>query len=292
MPLFPSSTIQSVSNQPVQTGAYLEMMRIFPIYPRRVFLQWVLRHPTLGVTYEFTISRSGSAEGPWEVLTTPPINDFYYVDMDFPSNPLTGTPDLMSMTRTAYYTIAAQPITGGDIISITKKIEPWLDRRREGIHRKLVRDAMISLKRVVGTEMAALKKRKWGDKCTLCISSMGISVDPYCPECYGTTFQGGYWDPVYGWAQLFTSPISVQTALQGETERKQTRLLMSNIPQMDKNDLIVFLRTNRYFQVAEVTPTQIHNVDVHQELIVTELSSTSAEYDLQVDPWRDPCWWV
>jgi len=292
MPLFPSSTIQSVSNQPLQAGTYLEMMRIFPMFPQRVFLQWVLRNPTLGITYEFTVDRSGSAEGPWETITTPPIYDFYYVDMAFPSNTVTGTPDLMSMTRSVYYRITAQPSAGGDTVSIIKKIEPWLDRRREGIHRKLVRDAMISLKRVIGTEIAALKRKKWGTKCTLCLSSMGISVNPYCPQCYGTTFQGGYWTPVYGWAQLFTTPISIQTALQGESERKQTRLLMAHIPQMDKEDLIVFLRTNKYFQVDEVTPTQIHNVDVHQELIVSELSPTSAEYDLKVDPWREPCWWV
>jgi hypothetical protein len=67
---------------------------------------------------------------------------------------------------------------------------------------------------------------------------------------------------------------------------------MANIPQMDKEDFIVFLRSNRRFRVLEITPTQIHNVDVHQELMVTELSTDSAEYNINVDPWREACWWV
>jgi hypothetical protein len=292
MPLFPSSVIQSVSNPPLLTSTYIEVMRVFPMFPRRVFLQWVFRNPTVGETYRFTVDRAGSAEGPWETLTVPPIYDFYYVDMDFPANPIVGEPDLMSMSRVVYYRITATPFLGGTSVSVIKKMEPWLDRRREGIHRKLVRDAMIALQRVVGTEIAAVKKLKWGTRCSLCLTNAGTSVDPYCPECYGTSFTGGYWTPVYGWAQMFTAPISVQSALQGETEIRQTRILMANVPQMDKEDLLVFLRSNKRFRVLEVTPTQIHNVDVHQELVVSELSPSSAEYNINVDPWRAPCWWV
>jgi hypothetical protein len=252
-----------------------------------------MRNPVEGTTYQFQVERSGSAEGPWEALLVTPTQDFYFVDMDYPSNPITGEPDLMSMARVVYYRITAQGILGGTSYSVTKKMEPWLDRRREGIHRKLVRDAMISLQRVVGTEIAALKRKKWGTPCSLCLSSTThMSTNPYCPECFGTSYSGGYWTPVYGWAQLYTSPISVQSALQGEVEVRQTRIIMANIPQMDKEDLVVFLRSDRRFRVLEVVPTQIHNVDVHQELTASQLSPTSAEYSLNVDPWRAPCWWV
>lgn len=262
------------------------------MFPRRVFLQWVLRNPVAGVSYQFTVERSGSAEGEWEMLTSPPTQEFYYADMDFPANPILGEPDLLSMSRVVYYRVTASPLLGGDSVFVVKKVEPWLDRRREGIHRKLVRDAMIALKRVVGTEIAAMKKRRWGSRCTLCLTKSGMSIDPYCPECYGTGITGGYWEPVYGWAQMFTAPISVQSALQGETEMRQTRVLMANIPQMDKEDFLVFLRSNKRFRVLEVTPTQIHNVDVHQELVVSELSPDSSEYNIGVDPWREACWWV
>jgi len=294
MPLLPSSTIQAVSDPPLGiTTPYIEVTRIYPMYPRRVFLQWVMRNPVEGTTYQFQVERSGSAEGPWEALLVTPTQDFYFVDMDYPSNPITGEPDLMSMARVVYYRITAQGILGGTSYSVTKKMEPWLDRRREGIHRKLVRDAMISLQRVVGTEIAALKRKKWGTPCSLCLSSTThMSTNPYCPECFGTSYSGGYWTPVYGWAQLYTSPISVQSALQGEVEVRQTRIIMANIPQMDKEDLVVFLRSDRRFRVLEVVPTQIHNVDVHQELTASQLSPTSAEYSLNVDPWRAPCWWV
>jgi len=292
MPLYPSSVIQSVSNPPLRTDAYVEITRMFPMFPRRVFVQWVLRNPVAGEAYQFTVERSGSAAGPWEMLTTNPTNEFYYADTNFPANPLEGEPDLMSISRVVYYRVTAIPHGSSDTLTLIKKVEPWLDRRREGIHRKLVRDAMISLQRVVGTEMAALKKKRWGHRCSLCLSKSGMSVDPYCPECYGTGITDGFWAPVYGWAQLFTAPISVQSALQGETEMRQTRVLMANVPQMNEEDFLVFLRSNRRFRVLEVTPTQIHNVDVHQELIVSELSPDSTEYNIGVDPWRESCWWV
>ena len=300
MTQYPTSVVQSVQRPPIKTSnvPYLEVTRTFPMWPRRVIVQWVLRNPGSAMGFNFNVYRAGAPEGPWELLTETALEDiFFYVDDAFEADFLAGTPDLLAMSRSVYYKVTAQlattpPAPDAPIYSVTKDADPWLDQRRLGIQRKLVRDAMISLKRVVGTEVALLKRRYWGTKCPNCLTATGMSARANCSTCYGTSFTGGYWDPVYSYAQLFSNPVTATLAIQGEKETRKTQALTANVPMLEKNDIVVFLRSNKRFIIEQKNATQIHNVEVHQELVVSELAPGSIEYAIAVDPWREPCWWV
>jgi hypothetical protein len=289
----PLSMRQSVRQSPIKTDniPYLEVTKIFPLWPKRVFIQWVLRNPEINPSYNFNIFRSGSPEGPWTNISGNLVDEYFFVDEDFPAPNDQTDPGLFSMKTVIYYKITAQAVIGGEVYSVIKSMEPWLDHRRVGIHRKLVRDALIALKKIVGTEIAVLQRRKWGEKCSQCVTTTGQSSRASCPICYGTTFVGGYWNPVYGYARLFSTPVNIQTAPQGEVEIHRTQITMSNFPEVYKRDIIVFIRNNRRFTVLESNETCIHNVGVHQELTVSELNPSSVEHKINVDPWREPCWW-
>lgn len=264
----------------------VDITRTYAMWPRRVFLQWLVRDPSPNTSYVFNVYRSGSSEGDWEPIGVNLINDYFFVDEEFGG---AEKPDLYSMSRTLYYKITVAGSDGSSGV-IEKKMEPWNDRRHAGIHRKLVRDAYIALKVAMGTEVAILKRLHWGTLCS-CLSSTGQPTVAHCPLCYGTTFVGGYWNPVYTYAFLGSRPVSVQVALQGHVETKQTTAIMPYVPQVEYEDVIVFLRSGKRYTIKEVNPTQIHNVDVHQELVVSELATSSVEYNIPVGPWLDPCWW-
>jgi hypothetical protein len=260
------------------------------MYPRRVFVQWVIRNPGATPDFTYQVYRSGSSEGEWEHIGVDLANTYYYVDEDFPAPEDQEAPGLFSMQRVLYYKITAVKSGDPTVYEVTKKMEPWLDARRAGMHRKFVRDALVALKKVIGTEVAILKRLRWGEQCS-CVASTGQPTRSNCPECFGTSFVGGYWEPVYGYAQLGSQPVSVTTALQGKVERREVTIMMSNVPQVESDDILVFIRSDRRFQVKHVNPTQVHNVDVHQEVIASELSPSSSEFNIPVNPWIEPCWW-
>jgi hypothetical protein len=80
--------------------------------------------------------------------------------------------------------------------------------------------------------------------------------------------------------------------LEGQVDVRQRQVIMANVPHMDVDDIVIFLRSGKRFVVKSVLPTTIQDTDVHQELVVSEITPGSVEYEINVDPWREPCWWI
>ncbi len=289
----PTSQTYKVEESPPRTsGLRVTITQTEAFYPRQIYIQWVLRNTVRDDTFTFNLYRSGSAEGPWENIGEDLVDTYNFIDDDFPSDYSKTSASLFSINRALYYKLEVTSGTAQTAETI-KKLEPGLDRRRRGIHRKLVRDAGIYFKKVMGTEVAVFKRRWWGETCTECRSSTGQSTTARCGSCYGTGIKLGYWEPVFGWAQRKPTSIegaSAATDTAGTQETNRIMVYMHRIPQVQDRDVLVFLRDDRRYIIESVTPTQIHSVDVHQEVLVSELARSSVEYLLLADPWRDPPW--
>jgi hypothetical protein len=283
----PLSTVYGKQESPLKgSNARLEITRCIPAWPRKVYIQWNIRNPISTPSYTFKVERSGGHDGPWELLAEDLVDTYFYVD-DAILSPHDGSSmDAMSLERKPYYRITATP---GDLEAIGDTW-PALDHRRQGIHYKLTRDAMRYLKVGTGTEVAIFKRRRWGEKCPICLTSTGQSTRAHCSTCFGTTFVGGYWNPVYTYAQRRPSPIQIQTVPQGDVESNVLQVLMPHIPIVDVLDVMVFLRDNSRYEVKSSTPTLIHSLTVHQELVVSELARSAREYGLKADNWHAPPW--
>jgi hypothetical protein len=195
----------------------------------------------------------------------------------------------MSIQRAHYYKVTVLHTVDGASEAISH-IEAALDKRRQGILRKLRRDAYIMLKKGNGTEVAILKRKWWGESCD-CRTLTGQVTRAHCKKCNGTGIVTGYWSPVYTYASHAATPTQVRTAPQGNVEINTMRILLPDIPEVSRYDVLVYIRDNRRFMIEEVVATAIHSVTVHQEMEVSELAKTAREFDLLVDPWRQPAWY-
>lgn len=266
----------------------IELTRVTPLWPRKAYIQWVLRNPEFASGYLFDIYRSGSAEGPWETVVKGLTDTFYYLDEGYGAAHDRTTPDLMSLVRVMVYRVDVRRVT--DILArADKAVEISPDRRRRGIQRKLARDARVSLKKGSGTLMAVFKRRWWGEPCA-CRALTGQSTKAHCATCHGTGIVTGYWNPVYSYGQRTATPSNAQIGVQGQIDINRLRVLMPDVPQVAPLDVLVFVQDNRRFMVENLVNTEIHTMVVHQEIDVTELARTATEYNLQADPWRDPKW--
>jgi hypothetical protein len=223
------------------------------------------------------------------VLTTAPIVDtYYYLDDSFPSAENSSTVTQYSMRREPYYKVTVTHLTDGTAETIGK-LEAAADRRRRGIIHKLRRDAHVALRNGNGTEVAVLKRKWFGEPCS-CRSAAGPITRSHCGICHGTGVVAGYWSPVYGFASRSAASVEVRTDVEGKTERHVLRAITEYIPEIIPQDILVFLRDNKRYIVIEVTPTEIQTVNVHQELVLSELSRASVEYGVTADKWNEPPW--
>ena len=274
-----------------KADARLVIRRVVPEYPKRVYLQWDLINPVPG-SHHFDIYRAGSSAGPWEEVATHLPDTFLFVDESF-EYPLSDTrvnANLFALSRRFYYRVVATPPSPYATFEDIQETEGALDQRRRGLRKKLVRDARLYLKKVGGTEVAFFKRRTWGDRCPHCVDATGQITRAHCAYCYGTGFLEGYWTPVYGYAQRRTSPIQAKPGPQGIIEINRIEIIAPDLPLLEANDVLVFLRDDTRFNVESVLQTQIHSVTVHQELSVSELARSSREYNLKADNWHDPQW--
>lgn len=288
----PQSETYGKQDSPPKTSSVirLEITRISNLWPRKIFIQWTLRNPPAALGYTFNVYRSGGPEGPWEKLTDDLVDTFYFLDDKFPAPQDRTQVGHVQMRMSNYYKVTVRYLTGPET-EATHSVDGAPDHRRAGIIRKLMRDAYLSLRKGNGTEVAILKRMWYGDPCPICRSSTGQTVRAHCATCNGTGIVKGYWNPVYTFARRTETPQDTHVASQGKVESNRLMAHLPYFPEVEVEDILVFLRDNRRYIIEQVSLTSIHAVTVHQECSISELSRTSREYSMKVDPWHDPEWY-
>ena len=288
----PAPLSQSYGKQksPHRKGDFrIDITRSIGLWPRKVFLQWMLRNPSSATGYTFQVYQSGSPNGPWAQVATDLEDTFFYLDDSFTAEDDRSTAGLFSIRRALYYKVVVTHAIDGTA-EVVEQLEAGVDRRRAGIVRKLRRDAHVALKKGSGTEVAILKRKWWGEPCPKCLSATKQSTRSHCFTCYGTGIEAGYWDPVYGFATRSAAPVDTITSPGGVTKIHPLQVKMEYIPEVMPRDILVFLRDNKRYMIDRVLSTEIHTQTVHQELSVSELAYSAVEFNITADRWHTEPW--
>lgn len=139
------------------------------------------------------------------------------------------------------------------------------------------------LRRYTGRITSYLPVRTQGKRCPQCFDEKKRrSNSSACVECYGTTFQGGFYSPINVFIDFNPSPNVIQISSFGKMEENQTAVFMGNYPLAKPNDLLVE-QTNRRWRVVQVNGVAEKRYIVQQHLQVQEIDRSDAEYLLPVD---------
>lgn len=293
MPVPQSETYLKQGSPPKTSSSLkLEVTRVSCLWPRKIFIQWVLRNPPAATGFTFNVYRSANPTGPWEKMTNDLVDTFFYLDDNFLAPQDRTTVGLVQMRMSRYYKVTARYLTEPEI-EIIRVVDGSPDHRRAGVIRKLIRDAYVSLRKGNGTEVAVLKRMWYGEPCPLCRSSAGQTVRAHCSTCSGTGIVKGFWEPVYTYARRTVAPVEARAATQGIIETHRITAIMPYFPEVESGDLLIFLRDQKRYQIEQVRTTEVHAVTVHQECDISELARSAGEYLLsaQVDPWHEPKWY-
>lgn len=114
-------------------------------------------------------------------------------------------------------------------------------------HKEILRQKYISLNLFVGRKLFLIKRRTWGTHCSLCWDDVLFRAkDAYCPECYGTGWTLGYFNPVPFLGMISPSPSRNQIMMFGEWSPSDVLLEMLNYPPLVPKDVIVDDDGNRW----------------------------------------------
>ena len=221
----------------------------------------------------YDVYRSESPEGPWVKLTNVPITGTQYSD---------ETTKLASKYKHDYYLIQvwqgdvsrgfSEPITHENVLS------PWHFRRKQEINRR----EWIILSRFNGVDTIVLKRvqhGKYGYRCPRCWDPVRrLILDDFCQVCYGTTWQGGYYE---GIRTLF----NYDTIVEGDAPTDEGRVEPATLqawtvayPNLNVNDLVIHVPERRVYRVDVVQNTVMQTVTVRQMCRLTQLPPTCVEY--------------
>lgn len=296
------------------------IVKIQPLYPTRVALQWELEDVSESGAFTFSIERSGAPAGPWTVVQSSLAGVYVGEDpMDDEES------NMLSLSRDIYYRVKAVPPSGlynavySPIVNLdalvqhemlpsepgnperpasiaqlepdpnTRLTERPKDNGEERVRRrlykrKMLRDLYLSLKHLNGVEYALLKRRHFGTRCAACYDPITRTVlASHCLECFGTSWVGGYFDPIYILGRRLVSQVQSQLTQQDKTDINIARIQVLDYPRIDDGDLLVERFHNRRFLVKQRYETSLKTITVHQTLTVSELSRVAVEYKVQVD---------
>ena len=270
--------------------------RTTALFPSAVFIQWDIRSDESGAFF-VDVARAQGPDGPWESIATALRNAYNFVDNRFnlpPAQPHSFGREpvsLFSLARNIYYQITVTPPSGiaNAFISEPTPVEPGLDRRTRLLKRKILHDQAVGYKRLNGIPLVVLKRRRWGDRCTVCYDPvLKESTQEHCPACYGTAFLGGYWAPTVIRGRREAAAVETQVTAHGDSDVKLDDFNVLDYPLIEYKDIIVDLVRNDRYQVQRVHRTELKSVTVHQKVTTSMLGRNSIEYKLLVDPTAVP----
>ena len=268
----------------------VEITRTTPIYrspeSTGVFIQWVVKHPPVSGVGAARLERSGSPEGPFE-LVVDNINTYHYFDKfrDTPAPGLGLTREnlnFLSLAREVYYRLTVLGADGSSA-RVVREVGDELPKRQSLLKRKIQRDIRVGFK-FNGVPIAVLKRKHWGIRCVDCFDLLTKRVTTSkCNTCFGTGFEGGYYEPVRISGRISVKNVQTDITVQGKADINQTQLTMLDFPILEDDDIVVHLNTNQRYIVKHVTRTELRTVPVHQKILLSELERSSVEYRLIVN---------
>lgn len=220
--------------------------------------------------FEFTILRSESSSGPWDQLTPPFEDQYYFRDV---------SPPKMHKWRTLFYLLRIRDkLTDEtqDVGPTSQTAEPDL------IALEINRQEDLLFREFVGRRCWLFPVRTFGAYCICYDRVSSRRTKSGCLNCYDTGFLGGFMSPIQCYVQFDPSgQQATPTPFREKQDNKTTARLIS-FPQVKPKDILIEVENTRW-RVDSVTSTQRLRAVVHQELTLKEIDKGDTEFKLPIN---------
>jgi len=153
--------------------------------------------------------------------------------------------------------------------------------RTDRIASEIQRREYLLLSKFAGVKAYYFRKRNYGMRCHRCWNPTQEKVmDDHCKVCYGTSWEGGYFDPTPVFIQFGTTPSTKNRGYHGIVESNSIEAWTISVPEIRSEDIIIRTGDFCMYRVLASAPTELQTRAVKQNLSLGQLSKTDIENDL------------
>lgn len=259
----------SYSSHSQTETSYLKVS-VFPIFYKQTVVEWDI--PSEWGACKFDVLRSETEVGPWNKVTEEPTAQYYFKDRSNPE---------VSKFNTYFYIVECILPSGQRIIS---PVTTWEAKRHSFVEiraREITRRETLLLTKFVGVKTIFFRRKRFGQRCSTCWdpTSESVTLD-HCPDCLGTSFEGGYFGGYETLLQYDPTPSAVEFSYQGKVERNAITAWTTSRPTIESLDLVLRVPDLRLYRVGEKQTTELQTVQVRQILQLVELAKDRVEYQV------------
>ena len=245
---------------------------IYPSWYKQIGLEWQVP-PEFG-NCVFNVYFSPTEAGPFEKLNLTPITGTFFAD--------TTTQEYSKFERGWYIVEAILLDNNG--MQLRSKPATWDYTQTDWVKLRSIeiqRREYILLERFVGVKSYLFRRKTYGKRCTSCWNSTIEQVtNDHCPVCIGTSFEGGYFDPVSLRVQYETTPSEKTRVYYGKLESNQIGGWTISMPVVNSDDIIVREGDWAMYRVDRAIGTELQINTVRQIMTLTQLAKNDVEYQL------------
>jgi len=222
----------------------------------------------------FNVYFGQTQDGPWIKLNTVPLQTNFMTETESQE---------YSKFEKGYYVVEAILKDKGSAIlrSFPTSWNPAQSNFVAIRAREINRREYILLNKFIGIRSFLFRRRTYGRRCPECWDfKLEKVMKDHCPKCLGTSFEGGYFDPIPLLLQYDPSPNNLQKNYQGIVETNQLTAWTIAVPEIRLGDIIIRLGDWNLYLCEAMNPTELQGNTVKQTVVLTQLSKKSVEYKL------------
>lgn len=186
-----------------------------------------------------------------------------------------------SLNRTEDYVVEAILPNGQKFRSFSISLKNKRRHHVEIAASEIQRREYLLLTKFTGVKSYLFKTKYFGNRCPRCWNASQEKVmDDKCTVCYGTSWEGGYWDPIPIFVQYEPNPQNRIPTYFGQLEPNQIGAWTISVPDINPTDIIIRSGDWNVFNVIKNTSTELQTTPVRQMLTLTQLSRNDIENEL------------
>lgn len=254
---------------------YLMDVKFMPDWYKYLTLEWTVPEEWRSYNPKFMVYQSESESGPFRIISGEPFSENRFVAYDT---------DVTAKFRNEFWVVQAV-LDNGDIYKTPPmSVHTRLPKFQYLRFMDIIRRERILLDKFTGVESVIFRRREYGQRCSHCWNAHDEKMtDDNCPVCYGTSYEGGYYDGIYTKIQYDSSTDRRQYTYFGRFEPNQIAAWTVGYPTMSIRDIVIRLSDFHIFRVEALQNTEMLTMPLRQIMQLTELPVINVEYGLLKD---------
>jgi hypothetical protein len=247
-------------------------VKVYPQWMKAVTVEWSV--PASWGTVLFNVYFSAAQDVEYKKLNATPLTGTYFTDT---------TSQEYSLFNHGFYVVEAI-LQDKNNIAIRSNPETWHPHQRDWVTLRSIeiqRREYWLLSRFAGIQSYLFRRRNYGRRCTTCWNPVTEQVTrDNCPNCLGTSFEGGYFDPVKIYLQYDPTPNNYTKNYLGQDEENTINAWTISMPDVRLGDVLVRIGDWSAYTVERIATTELQGNVVRQILTLNQLHKGAVEFEL------------